>query len=349
MTSRAEELAALLDEGDRSGIWYPGIHAAAELRRLAAEVESLKLDAALAQAQSLPAGKFTDQRVTFDTWLRSACFQAPPDHAKDLARSAWIEADKQASADCEAMSEEIERLQKALAFWMPDVPSTDHPLYLRAVHDVYLLVGFDGPNPEPSAFELGHVVLSASPQPQPVQPSDTQPSEQAIRAALRSALAWGRVYGEVIPAHQWDEVREAQIDQAISALAAAPAAPEQQEPTDSMGMPVSCGKPLCSPGNHHPLCAQASNAQQAEAQEPVYWQWRRKADAWSLKNTFNTEVIATTDDSEVRPLFTRPQPAQLRRLDEDDLKKIFHASGFDIKYADYVQSALAAKNGVNLK
>ena len=43
MTSRAEELAALLDDGDRSGIWYPGIHAAAELRRLASEVESLKL------------------------------------------------------------------------------------------------------------------------------------------------------------------------------------------------------------------------------------------------------------------------------------------------------------------
>lgn len=26
------------------------------------------------------------------------------------------------------------------------------------------------------------------------------------------------------------------------------------EPTDSMGIPLSCGKPLCSPGDHHPLC-----------------------------------------------------------------------------------------------
>lgn len=118
--------------------------------------------AAIAQAQSLPVAKAADQRVTFDTWLRSVCFQAPPDHAQDLARSAWYASDKQASADCEAMAEEIERLQKALAFWMPDVPSTDHPLFLRVVHDVYLLVGYDGPNNEPSAFELGHVALAES-------------------------------------------------------------------------------------------------------------------------------------------------------------------------------------------
>jgi hypothetical protein len=27
-----------------------------------------------------------------------------------------------------------------------------------------------------------------------------------------------------------------------------------QEPVDSMGMPLSCRKPLCAPGDHHPLC-----------------------------------------------------------------------------------------------
>jgi hypothetical protein len=30
------------------------------------------------------------------------------------------------------------------------------------------------------------------------------------------------------------------------------------QPVDSMGMPLSCGKPLCSPGNHHPLCKLAT-------------------------------------------------------------------------------------------
>jgi hypothetical protein len=31
-----------------------------------------------------------------------------------------------------------------------------------------------------------------------------------------------------------------------------------QEPVDSMGMPLSCGKPLCAPGDHHPLCRLAT-------------------------------------------------------------------------------------------
>ena len=29
---------------------------------------------------------------------------------------------------------------------------------------------------------------------------------------------------------------------------------QPSEPTDGMGIPLSCGKPLCSPGDHHPLC-----------------------------------------------------------------------------------------------
>ena len=40
----------------------------------------------------------------------------------------------------------------------------------------------------------------------------------------------------------------------------APQPAQQQEPTDSMGMPVSCGKPLCSPGDHHPLCKLAAQS-----------------------------------------------------------------------------------------
>jgi hypothetical protein len=47
-----------------------------------------------------------------------------------------------------------------------------------------------------------------------------------------------------------------------------------------------------------------------EQGEPVAWQWRRKDKAWSLDNTFNSEVYATTSDSEVRPLYTTPQPKQ---------------------------------------
>jgi hypothetical protein len=38
-----------------------------------------------------------------------------------------------------------------------------------------------------------------------------------------------------------------------------------QEPVGSMGIPLSCGKPLCAPGDHHPLCKLATPpaAQQA--------------------------------------------------------------------------------------
>jgi hypothetical protein len=39
------------------------------------------------------------------------------------------------------------------------------------------------------------------------------------------------------------------------------------------------------------------------AQEPVAWQWRRKGEPWTLAKTFNSEVFATTPDSEVRPLY----------------------------------------------
>lgn len=101
---------------------------------------------------------------------------------------------------------------------------------------------------------------------------------------------------------------------------------------------------------------QAPNAQQAEAQEPAYWQWRRKADLWSLSHVYSYEVFATTDDSEVRTLFTRPQPAQLQALSEEEIVTAWRGvkDVGDDKYnaillSEAIQSALAAKNGVVLK
>ena len=48
------------------------------------------------------------------------------------------------------------------------------------------------------------------------------------------------------------------------------------------------------------------------AQEPEYWQWRRKHDPWEIGKTFNSQVYATTADSEVRCLYAAPpaQPAE---------------------------------------
>ena len=40
--------------------------------------------------------------------------------------------------------------------------------------------------------------------------------------------------------------------------------------------------------------------------EPVYYQWRRKHQPWSIRHVYHNKVEATTDDSEVRELYTTP-------------------------------------------
>jgi len=50
----------------------------------------------------------------------------------------------------------------------------------------------------------------------------------------------------------WPGLIDAANRKYAAMLAAAPLPPESE--TDSLGMPKSCGKPLCSPSKHHPLC-----------------------------------------------------------------------------------------------
>ena len=50
-------------------------------------------------------------------------------------------------------------------------------------------------------------------------------------------------------------------------------------------------------------------------QEPAYWQWRRKQDDWQVRMIFSHEVRATTEDSEVRTLYTT-QPQRKPLTDE---------------------------------
>ena len=54
----------------------------------------------------------------------------------------------------------------------------------------------------------------------------------------------------------------------------------------------------------------------AEPSEPVYWQWRRKDKPWANEYIFAMELQATTDDSEVRKLFTHPASKPLE-FDKD--------------------------------
>ena len=57
-------------------------------------------------------------------------------------------------------------------------------------------------------------------------------------------------------------------------------------------------------------------------QEPVYWQWRRKNQPWSLEYVFNSEVKVTTEDSERRALYTTPP--QRKPLTDEEIRKANH-------------------------
>ena len=68
--------------------------------------------------------------------------------------------------------------------------------------------------------------------------------------------------------------------------------------------------------------------QPAQQQEPVYWQWRRKDQPWSLEYTFNSEVQVTTKDSERRALYTSP-PAQRKPLTDEELVDVASNCGMN--------------------
>ena len=72
----------------------------------------------------------------------------------------------------------------------------------------------------------------------------------------------------------------------------------------------------------------------AEPSEPVYWQWRRKDKPWENAYIFAMEVQATTDDSEVRKLFTHPAPSKPEPLPELTDEEIDEACK-DIWGSDY--------------
>lgn len=63
----------------------------------------------------------------------------------------------------------------------------------------------------------------------------------------------------------------------------------------------------CVPRHHAPV---ASAGDKPATSEPVAWQWRRKGEPWSREQTWTHEVFATTDDSEVRALYTAPPDVQ---------------------------------------
>ena len=59
--------------------------------------------------------------------------------------------------------------------------------------------------------------------------------------------------------------------------------------------------------------------------EPEYWQWRKnRSEPWSTDRIFNSQVYATTKESEVRALYTHPAalaPSEMTREQILDLVK----------------------------
>lgn len=59
---------------------------------------------------------------------------------------------------------QVQRLQRALAFWLPGMPLNGGEVFDRAAADAYLLIGYNGPT-ELSAEELGWITLNENPDP----------------------------------------------------------------------------------------------------------------------------------------------------------------------------------------
>ena len=98
----------------------------------------------------------------------------------------------------------------------------------------------------------------------------------AIKQAFNEALAWGMVYGPVIPPHQWDEMRDKQVEQYIARIA----------------------------------------AEEAQTVEPVAWLYRGVDEVMQLTFTDQREVDAFRVNDQgwepATPLFTHPVPATER-------------------------------------
>jgi len=93
-------------------------------------------------------------------------FDPSASHVNPDYRDGWNAATKRMEAYCAGMARyadelketaaEVQRLQRALCFWLPCVPAEDSEIAERAGDDAFLLCGYEGPA-EPSAEDLGWV------------------------------------------------------------------------------------------------------------------------------------------------------------------------------------------------
>lgn len=122
----------------------------------------------------------------------------------------WQRAQHTSIDQLEELGAEVARLQKALMFWLPVVPTEPGEMRERAAGDAFLLVGCDGPDDEPSAEALGWITLHTDAQAQPVVPEGWQlvpkePAPEMLEAAWDKANElWHTPEGDdPLPGHQY--------------------------------------------------------------------------------------------------------------------------------------------------
>ena len=77
---------------------------------------------------------------------------------------------------------EVQRLQRALAFWLPGVPSSGSGRATRCGNDAMLLVGYpEGMELEPGAEDLGWITFCYADEPSPPQSDIAQIVEDVPR------------------------------------------------------------------------------------------------------------------------------------------------------------------------
>lgn len=137
-------------------------------------------------------GRVHNDRGQGEAWLNSVGRQLP-DNAPLYAAPA---AQSQEVWQAIELGKEVARLQDALAFWLPNVPtdeSVPKEVADRIANDAFLLIGTDGNLPDDfkSAEELGWISLSAA---QPVQDKPQDDEQNAVQlerelAAVKTLIA----------------------------------------------------------------------------------------------------------------------------------------------------------------
>jgi hypothetical protein len=161
------------------------------------------------------------------------------------------------------------------------------------------------------------------------------------------------------PSYPLDNADWINFARAIEAAASAPLIEriaQKQARIDQLIQEVAAGADVEAKQRGRIAELEAKLAQQAEAQEPIGYMNAGHIYELQQKRIHYGYVYPKEGTGAEIAVFTRPQPAQLQRLSEEEAVAAWRGvddAGDDRRnamlYGDAIQSALAAKNGAELK